>query len=72
MKQTAVEWLCSQIYTIQVEIEAGNPHLKNKIKQAKEMEKQQKGYSLDDLKKAYAMGRTNKTIKDFNETFKNK
>ena len=40
-KQTAVEWLCSQIYTIQVEIEAGNTHLKNKIKQAKEMEKQQ-------------------------------
>jgi hypothetical protein len=40
-KQTAVEWLCSQIYTIQVEIEAGNTHLKNKIEQAKEMEKQQ-------------------------------
>ena len=38
---TAVEWLCSQIYTIQVEIEAGNHHLKNKIEQAKEMEKEQ-------------------------------
>jgi len=38
---TAVEWLCSQIYTIQVELEAGNNHLKNKIDQAKEMEKQQ-------------------------------
>jgi len=40
-KQTAVEWLCSQIYTIQVELEAGNNPLKNKIEQAKEMEKQQ-------------------------------
>jgi hypothetical protein len=38
---TAVEWLCSQIYTIQVELEAGNNHLKNKIEQAKEMERQQ-------------------------------
>ena len=41
MKQTAVEWLCNQIYTIQVELEAGNTKLKNKIDQAKEMEKQQ-------------------------------
>jgi hypothetical protein len=41
MKQTAVEWLCSKIYTIQVELECGNNHLKNKIEQAKEMEKQQ-------------------------------
>lgn len=41
MKQTAVEWLCSQIYTIQVELECGNNLLKNKIEQAKEMERQQ-------------------------------
>jgi hypothetical protein len=41
MKQTAVDWLCNQIYTIQVELEAGNTKLKNKIEQAKEMEKQQ-------------------------------
>jgi hypothetical protein len=41
MQQTAVEWLCSQIYTIQVELEAGNNHLKNKIDKAKAMEKQQ-------------------------------
>lgn len=40
-KQTAVEWLCSQIYTIQVELEAGNNPLKNKIEQALKMEKQQ-------------------------------
>jgi len=29
-------------------------------------------YSLDDLKEAYGMGRTNSTIKDFNEKFKKK
>jgi len=29
-------------------------------------------YSLDDLKEAFAMGRTNATIKDFNTKFKNK
>ena len=33
-QQTAVEWLCNQIYTIQVELEAGNTKLKNKIEQA--------------------------------------
>jgi len=32
----------------------------------------QKGYSLDDLKEAYSMGRLNKSIKDFNKQFKNK
>jgi hypothetical protein len=42
------------------------------LNQVKQIKKQQKSYSLDDLKKAYAMGRTNKTIKDFNETFKKK
>jgi t-SNARE complex subunit (syntaxin) len=52
-KQTAVEWLCSQIYTIQVEIEAGNTHLKNKINQAKEMEKQQ---MFEYIKNNYCIG----------------
>jgi hypothetical protein len=33
---------------------------------------QQQGYSKEDLKEAFSMGRLNKTIKDFNETFKNK
>jgi hypothetical protein len=49
MKETAVEWLCNQIYTIQVELEAGNTKLKNKIDQAKEMEKQQQGYSEEEV-----------------------
>jgi len=49
MKETAVEWLCNQIYTIQVELESGNTKLKNKIDQAKEMEKQQQGYSEEEV-----------------------
>jgi hypothetical protein len=45
-KQTAVEWLVKNSYTFQVEIEAGNEHLKSKINQAKQMEKEQisRGY----------------------------
>jgi hypothetical protein len=40
-----------------------------------QQEQDNKMYSLDDLKEVYAMGRTNATIKDFNdwlEQFKNK
>jgi uncharacterized protein (DUF1778 family) len=33
---------------------------------------QENSYSLDDLKEAFSMGRVGKTIKDFNEQFKNK
>ena len=32
----------------------------------------ERSYSLDDLKEAFSMGRVGKTIKDFNEQFKNK
>ena len=44
MKQTAVEWLCEQ-YHLKQDIEI--------VKQAKEMEKQQQGYSLEDLECAW-------------------
>jgi hypothetical protein len=33
---------------------------------------QEKMYSEEDLKEAFSMGRTNATIKDFNQRFKNK
>ena len=80
MKQTAVEWLCSQIYTIQVELECGNNHLKNKIEQAKEMEKQQQGYSEEDMinfvefvSKYYSdNSMENSTIYELLKQFKNK
>jgi len=43
------------------------------IEGAKWQQEQDKNkYSLDDLKEAFAMGRTNATIKDFNIKFKNK
>ena len=44
MKQTAVEWLCEQ-YHLKQDIEI--------VKQAKEMEKQQRGYSDEDLECAW-------------------
>jgi hypothetical protein len=44
MKQTAVEWLCEQ-YHLKQDIEI--------VKQAKEMEKQQQGYSVEDLECAW-------------------
>lgn len=33
---------------------------------------QERSYSKEDLKEAFSMGRLNKTIKDFNNKFKNK
>ena len=69
MKQTAVEWLCSQIYTIQVELECGNNHLKNKIEQAKEMEKQQ---IIDARVKKPLESEWLEAEQYYNETFKNK
>jgi len=37
-----------------------------------QLEQQERSYNLDDLKEAFFMGRVGKTIKDFNEQFKNK
>lgn len=37
-----------------------------------QQEQDKKFFSLDDLKEAFAMGRTNATIKDFNTKFKKK
>jgi hypothetical protein len=45
MKQTAVEWLCEQ-YHLKQDIEI--------VKQAKEMEKQQQGYSEEEVKNIMA------------------
>ena len=54
-----------------VKEETGNLCFSDFLK-AKEMEQEQQGYSIDDLKEAFTMGRTNATIKDFNEQFKKK
>ena len=69
MKQTAVEWLCNQIYTIQVELEAGNTKLKNKIDQAKEIEKQQ---IIDARVKKPLQSEWDEAEQYYNEQFKNK
>jgi hypothetical protein len=66
MKQTAVEWLVENIYTIQVELESGNNDLKNKIEKAKSMEKQQ----IIDAYNKNKMGRVDYGERHYNETFK--
>ena len=65
MTQTATEWLedCFKRY---------GTLLKSDFIKTKQMERQQQGYSIDDLKEAYSIGRNNNTIKAFNEQFKNK
>jgi hypothetical protein len=77
MKQTPVEWLVEQLSNYDskmVEL------FKNEIKQAKEMESQQKGYSDEDLKQAFFSGCQSerqfktriKCWEEFIEHFKNK
>ena len=50
MKQTAVEWLFEQVW-----ITSGED-LPELLEQAKEMEKQQKGYIEEDMKNAFFEG----------------
>ena len=51
MKQTAVEWLLKEL-----DINPKATILKDLIEQAKEMEKQQQGYSEEDMKNAFIQG----------------
>ena len=69
-KQTAVEWYAEEAMRLEIKKTKGNisvyqmiNELSNVLNQAKEMENER-------LKEAYSMGRTNKSIKEFNETFK--
>jgi len=64
-KQSAVEWL---IETHFGSIENCTPDFRNKIKQAKEMEEQQQGYSEEELEVAFFEGRENNL--PFTEWFK--
>jgi hypothetical protein len=60
MKQTAVEWLVEKLSKYNEEM----VYLyTQEIRQAKEIENER-------LKEAYSMGRLGKSIKEFNETFK--
>jgi molecular chaperone GrpE (heat shock protein) len=76
MKQTAVEWLFQELDNYyQME---GNVIKKEILKQAKEMEKEQQGYSEDDMKKAFnSSSLTNMldvydSFEEFMEQFKKK
>jgi hypothetical protein len=78
MKQTAVEWYEKEINSLLEKYESKEISTldfiiikHNLFDTAKEMEKEQ-GYSEEDLKEAFSMGRLNKSIKDFNQRFKNK
>lgn len=66
--QTAVEWLFQEL-TYYYNLMSDYKTRQEILEKAKEIEKQQQGYSIDDLKEAYAMGRSNCTIKSFNEKF---
>lgn len=55
-----VEWLVRQL---DLNIFESDEEVSDVIQKAKEME-------LEKLKEAYSMGRMNKSIKEFNETFK--
>lgn len=78
---TAVEWLAEQMQHPKI----FNPYIEQAKEMENEQkdnfsiefydwqqEQDKKMYSIDDLKEAYAMGRSNYTIKAFNEKFKNK
>jgi elongation factor P hydroxylase len=68
-KQTAVEWLVSNSYTFQVEIEAGNEHLKSRIQQAKQMEKEQITEARDNGIKSTIKGYGISSEQYYNETY---
>ena len=53
MKQTAIEFLVELLNNINNDF---NSSFKEEIKQAKEMEKQQQGYSEEEVKQAYTEG----------------
>ena len=57
MKQTAVEWLDNAIKDLIPNDIGSQLKYKNKIEQAKEMEKKQ-NYNLDNLRDAYRWGTT--------------
>jgi hypothetical protein len=60
MKQTAVEWLAQEIDRRGPKENNPPQWLKELYDQAKEIEKQQQGYSEEDMKKAFSAGEDSK------------
>ena len=58
MKQSAVEWLYERLERMIPKTPLYNMDKEQYFKQAKEMEKEQKGYSDEDLEKAFKVGFT--------------
>jgi len=63
MKKTAVEWLSEQLLNLDIEFDSmlinrANYWVKrnNILEQAKEIEKEQQGYSEEDMKEAFNVG----------------
>ena len=60
MKQTAVEWLIAQVNSEQYQIAFGQTYISiDLIEQAKQMEKEQMGYTKEDVLKAGEIGEIN-------------
>ena len=73
-EQTAVDWLVEQIFN---DVDLKDSILKLAINQAKEMEKEQKGYSEEDLKEAFKQVRyciifEDTQFEDWLQKFKNR
>ena len=70
MKQTAVEWLANSIINLEERLRLKEINLNDFIEEKDLLIEQAKAMELEKLKEAYSMGRCNKSIKEFNETFK--
>ena len=76
MKQTAVEWLANEFYE-KLEVKGDGALFNDLVDQAKEMEKQQQGYSEEDILKSFMAGikcesNNGKNFEQFIEQFKKK
>jgi hypothetical protein len=59
MKQTAVQWLVENYLPLKRGIEVDHQHTIKVVSQAKEMEKEQRGYSEEDMQESYKKGYAN-------------
>ena len=76
MKQTAVEWLANEFYE-KLEVKGDGALFNDLVDQAKEMEKQQQGYSEEDMLKSFMAGikcesNNGKNFEQFIKEFKKK
>ena len=69
MKQTAVEWAINEIQSNWYDYEYGDLHIRDVIKQAKEMEKEQIIEAYESLEHRHGENYYNET---FNKSIKNK